>query len=102
MTAGDHHHQTDPTKKITREQEGKEGYTWSLVYLRLCIHTCEVSCRYRCICACFETQKGECLKFITICLNMQMSVTQDLVELETGLIFGERASPSYINKVLHL
>ena len=35
MTAEDHHRQTDPTKKITREQEGKEGYVQSFVYLSM-------------------------------------------------------------------
>lgn len=35
MTAEDHHHQTDPTKRITREQEGKEGCMWSHEHLRL-------------------------------------------------------------------
>lgn len=57
MTAEDHHHQTDPTKKITREQEGKEGYIRSFVYLRLCASTPEFLCMYMCTCAWFETEK---------------------------------------------
>lgn len=69
MTAEDHHHQTDPTKKITREQEGKEGYVWSLVYLGLCV-SMHVSF---CVCAYvpgLKLRKNECLKFITICVYM--------------------------------
>lgn len=39
VTAEDHRHQTDPTKRITREQEGKEGSMWSLEHVRLCAST---------------------------------------------------------------
>lgn len=58
VTAEGQHHRTDPTKKITREQEGNEAYIRSLMYLRLCAFMHVGFCVfYMCICACFETQK---------------------------------------------
>lgn len=51
MTAEDHHHQTDHTKKITREQEGKEDrFGLSHIYEALCIMC-------MCIHALFKTQR---------------------------------------------